>query len=88
MRKVGKTTRPFIYDLNLIPYDYTVKVRNRLKGLDLIDRVPEELWAEVHDIIQEAEIKIIPREKKCKEAKWLSEEDLQIAENRREEKGK
>ena len=65
-----------------------MEVRNRFKGLDLIDRVPEELWAEVHDIIQEAEIKIIPREKKCKEAKWLSEEDLQIAENRREEKGK
>ena len=88
MKQVGKTTRPFRYDLNQIPNDYTEEVTNRFKGLDLIDRVPEELWAEVHDIIQEAEIKIIPREKKCKEAKWLSEEDLQIAENRREEKGK
>ena len=77
-----------MYDLSQIPYNHTVEVRNRFKGLDLIDRVPEELWAEVRDIIQEAEIKIIPREKKCKEAKWLSEEDLQIAENRREEKGK
>ena len=69
MKKVGKTTRPFIYDLNLIPYDYTVKVRNRLKGLDLIDRMPEELWTEIHDIVQEAVIKTIPKEKKCKRKK-------------------
>ena len=66
MKKVGKTTRPFIYDLNQIPYDYTVEVRYRFKGLDLIDRVPEELWMEVHDIVQEAVIKIIPKNKKCK----------------------
>ena len=72
MKKVGKTTRPFKYDLNQIPYDYTVKVTNRLKGLDLIDRVPEELWTEVHDIVQEAVTKIIPQKKKCKMAKWLS----------------
>ena len=82
MKKVGKTTRPFRYDLNQIPYDCTVKVRNRFKGLDLIDRVPEELWAEVHDIVQEAVIKTIPMKKKCKKAKWLSEEALQIAEKR------
>ena len=88
MKKVGKTTRPFIYDLNLIPYDYTVKVRNRLKGLDLIDRVPEELWTEVCDIVQEAVIKNIPKKKKYKKAKWLSEEALQIAVKRREVKGK
>ena len=88
LKKVGTTTRPFRYDLNQIAYNHTVEVRNRFKGLDLIDRVPEELWAEIHDIVQEAEIKTIPREKKCKEAKWLSEEDLQIAENRREAKGK
>ena len=88
LKKVGKTTRPFIYDLNLIPYDYTVKVRNRLKGLDLIDRVPEKLWTEVHDIIQVAVIKTIPNKKKCKKAKWLSEEALQIAEKRREAKDK
>ena len=79
MKKVGKTTRPFRYDLNQIPYDYTVEVRNRVKGLDLIDRVPAELWMEVHDIVQETGIKTIPMEKKCKEAKWLSEEALQIA---------
>ena len=72
MKKVGKTTRPFRYDLNQIPYDYTVKVTNRFKGLDLIDRVPEELWTEVHDTVQEAVIK----KKKCKKAKWLSEEAL------------
>ena len=71
MKKVGKTTRPFRYDLNQIPYDYTVEVRNRFKGLDLIDRVPDELWTEVHDIIQETGIKTIPMEKKCKKAKWL-----------------
>ena len=82
MKKVGKTTRPFIYDLNLIPYDYTVKVRNRLKGLDLIDRMPEELWTEIHDIVQGATIKTTTKKKKCKNAKWLSEEDLQIAEKR------
>ena len=78
-KKVGKTTRPFRYDLNQIPYDYTVEVRNRCKGLDLIERVPDELWTEVPDIIQETGIKTIPMEKKCKKAKWLSEEALQIA---------
>ena len=83
-KKVGKTTRPFRYDLNQIPYYYTVEVTNRFKGLDLIDRVPEELWTEVHDIVQEAVIKTIPKKKKCKKAKWLSEEALQIAEKRRE----
>ena len=87
MKKVGKTTRPFWYDLNQIPYDYTVEV-NRLKGLDLIDRVPDELWMEVHDIVQEAVIKTIPKKKKCKKAKWLSEEALQIAKNRTELKAK
>ena len=76
MKKVGKTTRPFTYDLNPIPYDYTVEVTNRFKGLDLIDRVPEELWTEIHDILEEAVIKIIPKKKKCKTAKWLSEEAL------------
>ena len=79
MKKIGKTTRPFRNDLNQIPYDYTVEVTNRFKGLDLIDRVPEELWMEVHDIVQEAVIKIIPKKKKCKKAKWLSEVALQIA---------
>ena len=88
MKKVWKTTIPFRYDLNQIPYDYTLKVRNRLKGLDLIDRVPEELWMEVHDIVQEAVIKTIPKKKKCKKGKWLSEETLQIAMKRREAKGK
>ena len=88
MKKVGKTTRPFRYDLNQVPYDYTVEVRNRLKGLDLIDRVPDELWNEVRDIVQETGIKIIPKEKKCKKAKWLSEEALQIAVKRREAKNK
>ena len=86
MKKVGKTTRPFRYDLNQIPYDYTVEVRNRLKGLDLTDRVPDELWMEVPDIVQETGIKTIPIEKKCKKAIWLSEEALQIAVKRREEK--
>ena len=76
MRKVEKTTRPFRYDLNQIPYDYTMKVRNKFKGLDLIDRVPDELWTEVRDIVQEAGIKTIPKKKKCKEAKQLSEEAL------------
>ena len=75
MKKVGKTTRPFRYDLNQIPYDYTVEVRNRFNGLDLIDRVPDELWNEVRDIVQEAVTKIIQKKKKCKEAKWLSEEN-------------
>ena len=86
MKKVGKTTRPFRYDLNQLPYDYTVEVTNRFKGLDLI--VPEELWMEVHDIVQEAGIKTIPKEKKCKKAKWLSEEALQIAVKRRDAKAK
>ena len=88
MKKVGKNTRPFTYDLNQIPYDYTVEVRNRFKGLDLIDRVPEELWTEVCDIVQEAGIKTIPKKKKCKKAKRLSEEALKIAVKRRESKGK
>ena len=88
LKKVGKTTRPFRYDLNQIPYNYTVKVTNRFKGLDLIDRVPEELWMEVCDIVQEAVIKTNPKKKKCKKAKWLSEEALQIAEKRGEVKGK
>ena len=81
---MGKTTRPFRYDLNQIPYDYTVEVRNRFKGLDLINRVPDELWMEVCDIVQETVIKTIPKQKKCKKAKWLSEEALQIAVKRRE----
>ena len=88
LKKVGKTTRPFRYDLNKIPYDYTVKVRNRFKGLDLIDRVPDELWMEVRDIVQETDRKTIPKKKKCKKAKWLSEEALQIAVKRREAKSK
>ena len=79
MKKVWKTTRPFKYDLNQIPYDYTVEVRNRFKGLDLIDRVPDELWTEVHDTVQETGIKTIPMEKKYKKAKLLSGEALQIA---------
>ena len=88
MKKVGKTTRPLRYDLNQIPHDYTVEVRNRFKGLDLIDRVPDELWTEVHDIVQETVIKTIPKKKKCKKAKQLSEEALQIPEKRREVKCK
>ena len=88
MKKVGKTARPFRYDLNQIPYDHTVEVTNRFKGLDLIDRVPEELWTEVPDTVQEAVIKTIPRKKKSKKVKWLSEEGLQIPEKRREVKGK
>ena len=76
MKKVGKTTRPFRYDLNQIPYDYSVEVRNRLKRLDLIDSVPEELWTEVYDIVQEAGIKMIPKKKKCMKAKWFSQEAL------------
>ena len=83
LKKVGKTTITFRYDLNQIPSDYTVEVRNRFKGLDLIDRVPDELWMEVHDIVQETGIKTIPMENKCKKAKWLSEEALQIAVKRR-----
>ena len=88
MKKVGKTTRPFKYDLNQIPYDNSVEVRNRFKGLDLTDREPEELWTEVHDTVQEAGIKTIHKKKKCKKANWLSGEALQIAEKRREAKGK
>ena len=91
MKKVGETTRPFRYGLNQIPYDYTVEVRNRFKGLDLIDEVSEELWMEVPDIVQEAlykMIKTIPKKKKCKNAKWLSEETVQIPVKRREAKGK
>ena len=86
LKKVEKTTRQFRYDLNQIPYDYTVEVRNRFKGLDLIDRVPDELWMEVHDIVQETGIKTIPRKKKFKKAKWLSEEALQITVKRRDVK--
>ena len=88
MKKVGKTARPFRYDQNQIPYNYTVDVTNRFKGLDLTDRVPEELWMEVHDIVQETGSKTIPMEKKCRKAKWLSEETLQIAVKRREMKSK
>ena len=80
--KVGKATRPFRFDLNQIPYDYTVEVTDRFKGLCLIDRIPEELWMEVHDIVQKAVIKAIPTKKECKKAKWLSEEALQIAEKK------
>ena len=88
MKKVGKTTRPFKYDLYQIPYKYTVEVRNRFKGLDLIDRVPDELWMEVRDIVQgiKTGIKTIPKKKKCKKTKWLSEEALQIAEKKRSER--
>ena len=88
MKKIGKTTRPFRYDLNQIPYDDTVEVTNRFRGLDLMDRVPEELWTEVRDIVQEAGIKTIAKKKKCRKAKWLSKEALQIGEKRREVKGK
>ena len=88
MKKVGETTRPFKHDLNQISYDYTVEVRNKFKVLDLIDRVPEELWREVCDTVKEAVMKTIPKKKKYKKAKWLSEETLQIAEKRREAKGK
>ena len=88
LKKVGKTTRPFRYDLNQIPYDYTVEVRNRFKGLDLIDRVPDELWVELRDIVQQTGIKTIPKKKRCKKAKRLSEEALQIAVKRREAKSK
>ena len=85
---LGKTTRPFRYDLNQISYDYPVEGTNRFKGLDLIDRVPEELWTEARDIVQEAVIKTIPKKKKCKRANWFSEEALQIAGKRRDVKGK
>ena len=88
LKKVGKTTRPFRCDLNQIPYNTTVEVRNRFKGLDLIDRVPDELWTEVHDIVQETGSKIIPKKKKCRKAKRLSEEALQIAVKIREAKSK
>ena len=88
LKKVGKTARPFRCDLNQITYDYTVEVRKRFKGLDLIDRVPDELWTEVRDIVKETGIKTIPMEKKCKKAKWLSGEALQIAVKRREAKTK
>ena len=87
-KKVGKTTRPFRYDLNQTPYAYTVEVTNRFKGLDLIDRVPDELWMEAHDIVQETGNKTIPKKKKCKKAKWLSKEVLQIPVNRRKVKSK
>ena len=86
MKKVGKTTRSFRYDLNQTPYDYTVEVRNRFEGLDLIDRVPDELWTEVCDIVQETGIKTIPMKKKCKKAKWLSGEALNSCEKKRSEK--
>ena len=88
LKKVEETTRPFRYDLNQIPYDYRVEVTNQFKGLDLTDRVPEELWMEVCDSVQEAVIKTIPKKKNCKKAKWLSEEALQIPEKRRKVKGK
>ena len=88
MKKVGKTTRPFKYGLNQIPYDYTVEVRNKFKGLDLIVRAPDELWTEVCDIVEETGSKTIPKKKKCKKAKWLSGEALQIALKRREVKSK
>jgi len=88
LKKIGKTTRPFRYDLNQIPYDFTVEVRNRFKRLDLIDRLPDELWTEVCDTVQETGIKTIPMEKKCEKAKWLSEEALQTAVKRREAKSK
>ena len=88
LKKVGKTTRPFRYDLNQVPYNYTVEVTNRFKGLDLLHTVSEELWTEVPDTVQETGIKTIPMKKKCKKAKWSSEEALQIAEERREMKGK
>ena len=88
LKNVGETTRPFRYDLNKNPYDYTVEVTNRFKGLGLIDRVPDKLWTEVHDIVQEVVIKTIPNNKKRKKAKWLPEEALHIAEKRTEAKGK
>ena len=88
LKKVGKTTKKFRYDLNRIPYDYTVEVTNSFKGLDLVDRVPEELWTEVCDIVQEEVIKTNPKKNKCKKEKRLSDEALQIAQKRREAKAK
>ena len=88
LKKVEKTTRPFRYDLNQIPYNYTVEATNRFKGLDLIDRVPDELWMEVCDNVQETGIKTIPKKKKCKKAKWLSEEALKIVEKKKKQKAK
>ena len=88
MKKVGRNHQTFRYDLNQSPYDYSVEATNRFKGLDLTDRVPEELWTEVRDIVQEKVVKTIPKKKKCKKAKWLSEEDLQIAVKRGESKDK
>ena len=88
LKKVGKTTRPFSYDINQIPNDYTEEVKNRFKGLDLTDKVPDELWIELHDIVQKTGIKTIPKKKKCRKAKWLSEEALQIAVKRRDAKAK
>ena len=88
MKKVGKTARPFRYDLNQIPSDYTMEVTNRFKGLVLTGRMSEERWTEVHSIVQEMVITTITKKKKCKKAKWLSEDTLQIAEKRREAKGK
>ena len=88
MNKVGKLTRPFRYDVNQIPYDYTVEVTDRFKGLDIIHRVPEKLWMEVHNTVKETMIKIISKKKKCKNARWLSEEALQTDEEKREAKGK
>ena len=88
MKKVGRTIRPFRYDLNQIPNNYTVEVRNRFKGLGMIDRVPDELWMKVHNIVQETGSKTIHKKKKCKKEKWMSEEALQIAVKRREDKAK
>ena len=88
LKKVGKTTRPFRYDLNQIPYIYTVEITNRFKGLDLIDRMPEELWMEVHDIVQEVVIRTIPKKKKCKKGEMVAKEGFQVAEKRKEAKGK
>ena len=88
MKKVGKTARPFRYGLNQIPYDYTVEVTNRFKGLYRVDRLPEELWTDVHNTVQEAVTKTTPQKKKSKKAKWLSEDALQIADKRRKVKGK
>ena len=88
MKKVGKTTSPFRYDLNQIPYHCTVEVTNRFKGLDLVDRLPDELCMKVHDIVQETGMKTIPKKKKCKKTKWLSGEALQIPEKRRDVKAK
>ena len=86
LKKIGKTTRPFRYDQNQIHYDYTVEVTNRVKELDQIDTVPEKLWMEVRDIVQEEVIKTVPKKKKCQKAKWLSEEALQIAEKAKRER--